>query len=339
MLAAGLRGLLSPALGADAPTLAFITAVVGSAILGGTGAGLYATALGAVICVYVFIQPVFAFGPMSTADAVRVVFFVAEGVIISWAIGRIRRSEKRAMESGRAALEANQKRLDTLAVVSHDLRNPLSAIESALALMRNRPDRALGERARAVIERQSAYLSHLVNDLVDSVRIEREGLKLQAESVALQAILERAVEIALPRIAERHQTLTLNARAESATISGDAVRLQQVFSNIVVNASKYTPEGGTIDVVMACDRDVATVSVQDSGVGVTPEQATRIFQPYFRVSADAHGLGLGLYIARHLVELHGGTVHVESEGLNRGSTFVIRLPVEVCSPVAVAGTS
>jgi signal transduction histidine kinase len=334
--AALIRGLLAPALLDQSPMEAFTAAVVVSAAVGGVGPGIFAVLISLPIGAYFFLEPHFAFGPLELPEAVALGFFAAIGWVISVTVGRMRSALQAAKESERAEQQAKQARLNTLALVSHDVRNPLAAIQGALAIMRSRRDREAGERARAVVERQVSYLAHLVNDLTDSVRIERDGLQLQHAEVLLNVILEHAVETSRASMVERRQKLTVATPPEPVTIIGDATRLQQALSNILTNASNYTPPSGEISVDLAYQHPLATIRIRDSGAGLTSEQIARIFNPYFRAATDTQGLGLGLFITHHVIERHGGSVRVESDGLNQGTTFIISLPATIAPPVSPA---
>jgi len=220
----------------------------------------------------------------------------------------------------------SRRKQDFLGLLSHELRNPLSAIQVALAVMRARPNIDAGQQARTVIERQVAHIARLVDDLVDSARIERGTLSLQLEPLDLREVLHTAVDMAQPSVAHRQQRFTWTPAAQTMQVSGDRVRLQQVFSNLLLNASKYTPEGGTIELVTYRDASDFCVSVRDNGSGIAEQDLPKVFEPFVRASRDVPGLGVGLYVARTLVEQHGGEIGVTSVGKGEGATFTVRLP-------------
>jgi len=220
----------------------------------------------------------------------------------------------------------SRRKQDFLGLLSHELRNPLSAIQVALAVMRARPNIDAGQQARTVIERQVAHIARLVDDLVDSARIERGTLSLQLEPLDLREVLHTAVDMAQPSVAHRQQRFTWAPAAQAMQVSGDRVRLQQVFSNLLLNASKYTPEGGTIELVTYRDASDFCVSVRDNGSGIAEHDLPKVFEPFVRASRDVPGLGVGLYVARTLVEQHGGEIGVTSVGKGQGTTFTVRLP-------------
>lgn len=220
----------------------------------------------------------------------------------------------------------SRRKQDFLGLLSHELRNPLSAIGVALAVMRSRDSPEVGQHARRVIERQVAHISRLVDDMVDTARIERGTLSLQFETVDVREVLAMAVDMAEPSVAARRQDLVWQPSSEPMFVTGDRVRLQQVFSNLLLNASKYTPDRGRIELLTCRAESDFCVVVRDSGRGIPPEDHARVFEPFVRTSSDEPGLGVGLYVARTLVEQHGGVIGVASGGSHAGTTFTVRLP-------------
>jgi signal transduction histidine kinase len=220
----------------------------------------------------------------------------------------------------------SRRKQDFLGLLSHELRNPLSAINVALAVMRSRDSLESGQHARRVIERQVAHISRLVDDMVDTARIERGTLSLQMESIDLREVLGMAADMAEPSVAHRRQDFVWNPPGEPMLVSGDRVRLQQVFSNLLLNASKYTPEQGRIELLIYRAASDFCVAVRDSGRGIPSEDLAKVFEPFVRASRDEPGLGVGLYVARTLIEQHGGVIGAESHGSDPGTTFTVRLP-------------
>jgi signal transduction histidine kinase len=220
----------------------------------------------------------------------------------------------------------SRRKQDFLGLLSHELRNPLSAIQVALSVMRARQNIDSGQQARTVIERQVAHITRLVDDLVDSARIERGTLSLQVELLDLREVLDTAVEMVQPSVALRRQDFVKTRPPEPMQVSGDRVRLQQVFSNLLLNASKYTPEGGTIQLIAYREASDFCVSVRDNGSGIAQQDLPKVFEPFVRATRETPGLGVGLYVARTLVEQHGGEISVTSVGKGQGSTFTVRLP-------------
>jgi PAS domain S-box-containing protein len=226
-----------------------------------------------------------------------------------------------------AALEHADRQKDAfLATVAHELRQPLGAIQAALGLMRLRVGGENGEKARTVIERQVAHLARLVDDLIDAARIVRGKVALNRQRTALNEIIDAAVAVVQPAVREREQDLRLGVPAEPVWVDGDGNRLQQVFSNLLSNAVKFTPRGGRIELSAEPDVNVVTVRVRDTGCGIASDMLPRVFDLFAQATPNS-GLGIGLAVVRGLVERHGGTVDVRSEGEGKGSEFVVRLPM------------
>ncbi|MDR3619427.1 MAG: response regulator [Paludisphaera borealis] len=249
------------------------------------------------------------------------------------------------------ALRTNVERLKTedqrknefLAMLAHELRNPLSAISNSTEVAKRSQSKEHVEWSLKVIEKQVRHLSRMIDDLLDVSRITRGAIDLRAESLQLSSILYSAVETARPFIEEKKQTLSvdIDLDLEGMRIQGDATRLEQTFVNLLNNAAKYTNPGGRIGLSARRDDGFVVVRVSDTGVGMTPELLARAFDLFAqgdRAAARAEGgLGIGLTLVKSLVELHGGTVTASSAGPGEGSEFTVRLPLV---EVAVAeGTS
>ena len=229
----------------------------------------------------------------------------------------------------RDAEAASRAKDEFLAMLGHELRNPLAPIMTALELMRLRPETGAA-RERAVIERQVQHLVGLVDDLLDISRITRGKVELRAEPVIVAEIVERSVEVASPLFEQRRHVLTIDV-PDGLAVHGDPTRLAQVLSNLLTNAAKYTPNGGQITVRATRDADQVVISVADNGVGIESTMLQRVFEPFAqeRQSIDRAqgGLGLGLAIVDNLVKLHGGTVTARSAGRGLGSVFTVHLPL------------
>ena len=240
-------------------------------------------------------------------------------------------------ERAQEALEAADRRKDDfLAMLSHELRNPLAAIQGSVELMQKKQiDDPQLEWARDVVARQNRHLTRLIDDLLDVSRITRGKLNLQRERVELRDVAQLAVETVRPLIVARRHTLVISVPEDPLYIQGDPVRLTQVIGNLLTNAAKYTDEGGRIE--LAVERESgpglehAVIRVTDNGRGIADDAMPRLFEPSTheeRLNSGAHGgLGIGLIVVRGLVEMHGGVVEARSEGPGRGSVFVVRLPL------------
>jgi PAS domain S-box-containing protein len=234
-----------------------------------------------------------------------------------------------AQAAVRQAEAANRSKDEFLAMLGHELRNPLAPIVTALHVMKRRGDQA-GSDERRIIERQVAHLSRLVDDLLDVSRIAQGKIQLERGLVNVKAVVARALELTQPVLDRRPRPLDLDLPADAVFVAGDSVRLVQVVCNLLNNAAKFTPRDGTIALrVRAVDGHVEIV-VADSGTGIPAELLPRLFDLFVQgeqpIDRRAGGLGLGLAIVRNLVQLHGGTVHAASPGAGRGATFTVRLP-------------
>jgi signal transduction histidine kinase/ActR/RegA family two-component response regulator len=238
-----------------------------------------------------------------------------------------------ALEATTAALqEADRRKDEFLAILAHELRNPLAPIRTAVQLLRKR-DLAETQniRAREVIERQVQHLVCLIDDLLDVSRITRGMITLQRERVLIDAVVARAVETARPLIDARKHELALDLPEELLSVEGDPTRLVQIVGNVLHNAAKFMEPGGRIVLSVSREDSYAVISVRDFGLGIQPELVSKIFDLFSQVhqkSETAHGgLGIGLALVRRLVEMHGGVVTASSEGLGKGTEMVVRLPV------------
>jgi len=240
--------------------------------------------------------------------------------------------QKQQMDHLRAEAESASRAKDEfLAMLSHELRNPLSPILTALQLMRLREGAGAVERERVIIERQVRHLTRLVDDLLDVSRVAQGKIELRRHPLELAEVVAKGVELASPLFEERHHELTLTVPPTGLLIDADEQRLTQVVANLLNNAAKYTDAKGRIDVVARVDGEDAVLSVRDNGIGMPARLVPGVFDLFVqgpRAFDRSHGgLGLGLAIVRSLVALHGGSVAAASEGPGRGSEFTVRLPL------------
>ncbi|NMM07954.1 PAS domain S-box protein [Polaromonas sp.] len=248
-----------------------------------------------------------------------------------------KKSERQLQEHAETLADLDRRKDEFLAMLSHELRNPLAPISNAVHLLRlHKNEDPVQQQARAIIERQVGQLNHLVDDLLEVSRITTGRVQLRRQQVALGGIVERAVETAQPLIAQRRHELTVSLPPQPIWLHADASRLEQVVVNLLTNAAKYTDEGGGIGLSVQQDGDNAVLRVRDSGIGIAPELLPCIFELFTQAERSLDrsqgGLGIGLCLVQRLVELHGGTVAVHSV-LGHGSEFTVRLPLALaCLP-------
>jgi two-component system, chemotaxis family, CheB/CheR fusion protein len=236
--------------------------------------------------------------------------------------------QKRAEDALR---EADRRKDEFLAMLGHELRNPLSPVRNAaevLGMLHNEDPRL--DWARRVIVRQVDYLTHLVDDLLDISRITRGAIKLRRESVDMAAAVRRALEAVADLLSPSNHEMRVTVPNEPLYVEGDSVRLVQICENLLTNAIKYSDVGSEIKIELRLVEDQVVLNVCDQGIGLAPEAIGRVFDLFVQdaraIDRSQGGLGIGLALVRHLVELHHGTVEAFSEGPGRGSEFTVRLP-------------
>lgn len=230
-----------------------------------------------------------------------------------------------------ALREADRRKDEFLATLAHELRNPLAPIRNALHLLDLVDGPAQSARIREMLQRQVSHMVRLVDDLMEASRISRGKLDLKLEPVRLADVLRDAVETSRPLIERAGHTLQMHLTEEPLLVQGDAVRLTQVFANLLNNAAKYTDDGGLIELTLRHSNGWAVVAIQDNGTGVAPEHLPRLFEMFRQLDSTASrqhgGLGIGLALAKQLTEMHGGRIEAASAGLGQGSTFTVELPL------------
>lgn len=233
--------------------------------------------------------------------------------------------------------EVDRRKDEFLAVLGHELRNPLGAILTAVRMLQLKgPPEPQLQKLRDTILRQTLQLSKLVDDLLDVGRIDTGKLRLDKQRVELNAIVKDAVDACTSLIDERHHTLTVVLSPTPVIVEVDGARIVQVICNLLNNAAKYQKEGGHVEVTASAESGAAVIRVRDDGVGIAPEMIDRIFERFVQIGSSQHrdlgGLGIGLSLVKAVVELHGGSVQARSAGVGRGSEFVVTLPVAPPQP-------
>jgi signal transduction histidine kinase len=225
----------------------------------------------------------------------------------------------------------DRRKTEFIAMLAHELRNPIMAFSGGARLLKKQRDPAQAEEIRERMERQAFHLSRLIEDLTDISRIGQGKISLRPERVDLQTILKSAVETSQTQIDTAGHKLTLDLPKYTVWLQADKTRIAQVVSNLLNNAAKYTPPGGRITLSACADVGVVRIAVSDNGIGIPLDMQSQIFEIFTQVQTeDARpqaGLGVGLALVKQLVQLHGGSVTVTSEGPGKGSTFEVQLPL------------
>ncbi|HJU74976.1 MAG TPA: response regulator [Gemmatimonadaceae bacterium] len=239
--------------------------------------------------------------------------------------------EKRVAERTTELRESDKRKDEFLAMLAHELRNPLAPVRNSLHLVRGSSDERIRENALDVMDRQLGHLVRLVDDLLDVSRITTGKLELRTGRVDLGQILRHAVETAQAEISRKEHKLTVDVPESGLVMEGDATRLTQVFANLLHNASKFTDRGGTLAIKATRTGSDVEVTVTDNGEGIQTELLAGIFEMFSQADRSLErrhgGLGIGLTMAKRLVEMHGGSIVAKSDGLGKGSEFSVRLPL------------
>jgi signal transduction histidine kinase/CheY-like chemotaxis protein len=235
------------------------------------------------------------------------------------------------------AREGVRRRDEFLAILSHELRNPLAAISNAVSVLGSgKLDGRTFDKARGVIERQCGQISRLLEDLLDVSRVTRRKIELRMECLDLCSVIADAVDVVRPQVDAARQSLLVKTAATPIAVDGDPVRLQQILVNLLANASKYSQADDSIELFADIDRTEAVIRVRDHGIGLSAEMLDAVFEPFVQLQSSLDraegGLGLGLAIVDGLVRLHGGSVRAASAGKGKGSEFAVRLPLSKSRP-------
>jgi len=264
------------------------------------------------------------------------VFFDEAGEPLRWIGINMDVTERKRMEESfrrqaEALREADRRKNEFLSILAHELRNPLAPISNAIQILTLRgDDPALVAQTKEVMERQVHQMTRMVDDLLEVSRISRGKISLQTAPLDLAEVVATAVETSRPLVEAHHHTLTVTLPERPARVEADGARMAQVLSNLLNNAAKYTEDGGRIDLIVEQAQGEAVIRVRDNGIGIAPERLPSVFDMFEQIEGVSDrsqgGLGIGLTLARRLVEMHGGKIEAHSAGLGKGSEFVTRLP-------------
>ncbi len=241
-------------------------------------------------------------------------------------------AQRDALETAAQALKEADRRKDVfIAVLAHELRNPVAALHAGMHLLKKRADTDQAAYIRKRMERQLAHLRRLVDDLLDTSRIVEGKISLQKEHIDLATILHSAIEASQANIDAANHSFTADMPSETVWLVADHTRVAQIVANLLNNAARYTPPGGTISLEARREGEHALIAVRDNGLGIPPELQARIFEIFAQVEGHqdraAGGLGIGLALVRQLVDLHRGSIKVTSDGPGQGSCFTVRIPL------------
>ena len=337
------RWFLDPWLGHGVPYITLYGAVAIAVWFGGLGPAVLAMLLGYAVVNVRYISALGGVSVSGPAESIALALFtlsaslvIVLGEAMRRARDRYRVSEAQVRERAQELQRADQNKGRFLAVLSHELRNPLAPLRTGLALLRMRAQAdAAAPETYDMMERQLVQLSRLIDDLLDVSRIDRGKMELRTQRLPIDAVLRTAIDTAKPNIDAQGHQLDVRYSREPLYVEGDLVRLAQVVSNLLNNAAKFTPPGGRIELSAQAKNGTLLVRVADNGVGIAPDRLPEVFDMFVQLepgAAAAGGLGLGLTLARAIVRRHGGDIEARSAGRGRGAEFTVRLPLVPAPP-------
>jgi signal transduction histidine kinase len=305
----------------NAPLVLFAASAAALTFWRGLGPGMLASSLGTAVGSGLFIAPLHQSAAGKGSLQFEALLLFAGSMVSCLLIYRLRADR----EDSDAV---HERRDDALAFVAHELRQPLSNIKLASAILERDQSEENRTRATTLITRSAARLGRVIDDLADVTRLQRSSISVDRRVLRLQDAVLAAAESARPEIEHRLQTLEVDVPVEPPLwVSGDAVRLQQVFANLLSNACKYSPEGAEISIACRAEHGRAHVMVRDTGLGIRADMLESIFDLFVREGSGGEGLGIGLTLARDVVSQHGGNISAHSNGPGQGSRFLIDLPL------------
>jgi two-component system CheB/CheR fusion protein len=332
LFATAIRFILDPILGEHVTFSVYFLAVSLAAWAGGLSPALVTAIASCIVATYMFTEPRGSLQVLNLEQLCALVLFLS----VSLVIGILSEISLKSRERAHAA---EQQKDDFLALMAHELRNPLAIIHYT-NLAEERAGYSTHNGRSEIIDRQVQQLDQMIEDLMDISQVSRGKFRLRFEAVDVSALVEDAVEKARNFVSGRDHELTVESPASEMTLWGDPVRLQQIITNLLTNAARYTPKGGKILFHTSQENGYAVFRVRDNGLGIPKELLSRVFDLQTQVARalDSSGpsLGVGLALVRTLVELHGGTVSAISDGPNQGSEFTVRLPLYKPQPKPAA---
>jgi signal transduction histidine kinase len=324
LVAWALRFALDPVLGDHASFGIFFLAVAVAAWFGGAWPAIATASVSCLVGNYFFTHPQGSFAISTHEELYSMLLFLAVSAII----GVLSETSLRALDRARRAERAKD---DFMATVAHEMRSPLSVIHYATALTRlSGPEES--RNSIELIDRQVKHLDVMIQDLLDVSRVARGKIRLERREIDASAIVQGALEKARPLVVSRKQTLAVELSPEPMPLYVDPVRMEQVLTNLLTNAAKYTPNGGQISLSARPLNGSAVFAIRDNGIGISAEMLPRVFDLFVQANPalpeSDGGLGIGLALVRKLVEMHDGSVVASSQGINQGSEFVVTLPMK-----------
>ncbi len=323
---------LIPLIGRHSPLLAFVLPVVVASYLCGRGPAWLLVLASPVLCTALFQEDFSWTDPLGWLA--HVAFFMLVCAALVELLHHLQVTHRKLLVSEAQLLEADRRKNEFLAMLAHELRNPLASIINIAPILGRRAyEPSTVRQMSGVLLRQASHLARLVDDLLDVARITRGKIALRPQSLDVQEVIEHALDVARPLIAARQQSVTFDPPPQPLKVDGDPVRLTQVIGNLLSNAAKFSPDGARIQVSAAQVDGAVQIGVRDEGAGIDAHILPHVFDLFVQgdqsLDRSQGGLGIGLTVAKRLVELHGGRIEVRSAGEGRGSEFMIVLPAGV----------
>lgn len=324
----GFRYLLDPWLGSRLPYAPVLAAVALAGWIGGWRTGLLSAVIGYFSANYFFVEPRREF-TFDEQDLVTGISFYLVTALILYLGHRARSANRKLMLAMEVLRKIDARRARFLAVLAHEVANPLAAVRTGVDLLRHGGgDPEDSAQTLEILDRQINHVTRLIDDLLDIARIDQGKIQLHLQRISLDALLADATKLSDVFTAPRKQRVLLET-TELCMVDVDPDRMMQVFTNILQNASRFSPEGGTISITGTRTRGWCHVSVRDWGEGIAAERLQDVFEPYVQIQTCTRrneGMGLGLSVVKNLVVLHGGRVEIRSDGLGKGTELVVSLP-------------